>query len=85
MRAADEGQLDALPCPKCTRAAMYVSFTHAAENHYRVYFTCCNCAYRFSGRQAGKPPYFSEERIDPDLQAFDVEILRKMKFPYPDF
>ncbi len=63
---------------------MSVSFTHAAENHYRVYFTCANCAYRMSGRHVEKPPYFSQDRIDPDLQAFDVETLRKMKFPDPD-
>jgi hypothetical protein len=62
---------------------MYVSFTHAAEDHYRVYFTCANCSYRMSGRHEGKPPHFSEERIDPDLQAFDVEILRTAKFPRP--
>lgn len=62
---------------------MYVSFTHAAEDHYRVYFTCASCSYRMSGQHVGKPPHFSEERIDPDLQAFDVEILRKAKFPRP--
>jgi hypothetical protein len=84
MRSADAGQLDGLACPQCTKAAMYVSFTNAAENHYRVYFTCANCSYRMSGRHVGKPPYFSLDRVDPDLQAFDVETLRKMKFPDRD-
>jgi len=37
-----------------------------------------------SGRHVGKPPHFSEERVDSDLQAFDVEVLRKIKFLDPD-
>ena len=82
-RAADAGQLDRLLCPGCGKDAIYVSFTHAAEDHYRVYLTCANCSYRSSAGLRGKPAHFSEERIDPDLQAFDMEALKNMKFPYP--
>jgi hypothetical protein len=81
--SAEEGNLDALQCPQCHKSAISVSFTHPAADAYRVYFDCSSCAFRMSGRRRGKPSHFSEDRIDPDRQAFDVEVLRTMKFPLP--
>jgi hypothetical protein len=81
--AAEAGDLDALQCPRCGASTISVSFTHTALDKYRVYFICSKCSFRMSGGQASKPADFSEDRMDADLQAFDTEVLRKIKFARP--
>src|SRR5215471_9214731 len=81
--AAEAGNLDALQCPRCGASAVSVSFTHAAVDHYRVYFICSKCSFQMSGSHLGRPAHFSEGRVDPKLQAFDIEVLQNLKFPRP--
>jgi hypothetical protein len=80
---ADTGNLDALQCPRCKALAVSVSFTHPASDAYRVYFRCSECSFWMTGRHAGKPAYFSDERVDHKLQTQDIELLKKIKFPRP--
>jgi hypothetical protein len=83
LRAAEAGDLDALQWPGCGASAVSVSFTHAAVDHYRVYFICSKCSFQMSGRPVGRPAHFSEDRVDPKLQAFDIEVLQNIGFPRP--
>jgi len=82
-RDVDAGRLDALQCPGCKASTVSISFTHAAPEEYRVYFTCSRCLFRISGRHVGKPAHFSQERVDRTLQAFDIQALQNAKFPRP--
>jgi hypothetical protein len=81
--AAEAGNLDTLECPRCGASTVSVSYTNAAADKYRVYFICSKCTFRMGSGQASKPAHFSQDRIDADLQAFDVELLQKTKFPRP--
>jgi hypothetical protein len=80
--AADAGRLDALECPKCQKPAVSVSFAHPGADEYRVWFACSECSFSMTGRHLGKPRHFSEDRVNAKLQAYDVELFRKVKaFP----
>src|SRR5580700_3443253 len=63
--AAERGDLDRLQCPECREPAVSVTFTHPAEDAYRVYFTCTVCSFSMSASRRGKPSYFSDDRVDP--------------------
>ncbi len=62
LQAATAGQLDELPCPSCGRPCVSVWFTHPTEALYRTWFLCAACGFEMRAQNAGRPPYYSEER-----------------------
>jgi hypothetical protein len=80
---ADAGKLDALECPHCHRSTVSVSFTHPAADAYRVWFNCAECSFSMRAQYVGQPRHYSEDRVDANRQAYDVELLQKCVFPLP--
>jgi hypothetical protein len=74
---ANAGSLSGLRCPVCRRPSVGVWFSHPALEIYRIWFLCANCRFQTRAQNAGKPAYFSEERRRPDLEARDLERLRR--------
>src|SRR5437667_2793064 len=62
LRAAAEGKLNGLPCPRCAQLCVSVWFTHPAEELYRTWFVCAACGFEMRAQNSGRPPYYSEER-----------------------
>jgi hypothetical protein len=62
LRAASAGDLEGLPCPQCQRPSITVWFTHPAETLYRTWFVCAACGFEMRAQNAGRPPYYSEDR-----------------------
>jgi len=62
LRAADEGKLDGLVCPKCAQPCVSVYFTHPNEREYRTWFICGNCGFEMRAQNTGFPPHYSRER-----------------------
>ena len=79
LRAADEGMLEGLTCPRCAKPCVDVWFTHPNEREYRTWFLCGHCAFEMRAQNAGRPPHYSKERDrtagdaaqDPRLLATD--------------
>ena len=80
---AHAGQLEDLECPECSLAAVSVWFTHPAPDVYRTWFLCANCKFHTRAQNAEKPQFFSEERVDTELEGRDLAILRAAKFKRP--
>lgn len=77
------GNFDSLECPECHNWSVSVRFTHPRQDAYRTWFVCSKCPFRLRLQNSGRPTHFSEDRIDELLQAYDVDILTKCKFPLP--
>ncbi len=79
LRAANDGKLDGLICPRCARPCVSVWFTHPTEKEYRTWFICSNCGFEMRAQNSGRPPHYSKERDrtagdaakDPRLLATD--------------
>ena len=80
LEAAEEGNLESLECPTCKRPSVSVSFTHPTEDEYRVWFSCAECSFSLRVQHRGRPRHYSEARVDPERQQYDIELLRKLKF-----
>lgn len=80
LEKSDEGYLDRLECPACHRPSVSVAFSHPGSNEYRTWFTCHECSFSMRVQNTGKPPHYSEDRIDVDRQAYDIELLRRCIF-----
>jgi hypothetical protein len=61
LKAADQGRLDALPCPCCGEAAVSVWFTRRSEQDYWTWFLCDQCHFEMRA-QGERPAYYSPER-----------------------
>jgi hypothetical protein len=73
---ASAGHLDGLQCPECRQAAVSVWFTHPAEDTYRTWFVCDHCHYRTRAQCTERPPFFSEDRVNAELQERDLAGLK---------
>ncbi len=80
--AADLGILESLECPTCHNQSVSVWFTHPREDAYRTWYICSVCGFEIRAVDAG-PPYFSDDRVDPRLQAYDANLLATARFPPP--
>jgi len=65
------GTLDGLPCPECGRDAVAVRFTSPAPGEYRTWFVCSTCGFEMRAQNSGRPPHWSDSRVDERLQARD--------------
>ena len=74
--AAEQGRLDRLPCPVCGRDTVQVWFTQPAADQYRTWFVCGGCEFEMRAQNVGRPPCFSESRIDAELQRRDAAPRR---------
>lgn len=81
--AEDAGVLDGLECPDCHVRSVAVRYTEPQEGVYRLWFLCSECKFQQRVQLAGKPKYFSIQRVDERLQAYDADILEKCVFPLP--
>jgi hypothetical protein len=80
---ADAGCLDDLECPKCRHSAVSVWFTHPAADVYRTWFLCVNCDFHTRAQNTEKPRFFSEDRVNTELEEKDLAILRQSIFKRP--
>ena len=78
--AADVGALDSLDCPNCHSQSVSVRFTHPAEHEYRTWFICSQCGFQLRTIDDGRPPHFSDSRVDQRLQAYDANLLATARF-----
>src|SRR5207249_4907350 len=62
LRAANEGQMGGLTCPKCGRPCVSVWFTHSTDREYRTWFICSNCDFEMRAQNSERPPRYSQER-----------------------
>jgi hypothetical protein len=79
-RASEEGILDNLPCPDCHNDSVSVRFTHPAANEYRTWYVCKCCSFKMRTHDTERPPYYHNDRVDEQLQAYDSDLLKKMLF-----
>lgn len=63
LRAADEGRLEGLPCPRCSRASVAAWFTHSPTGEYLTWFTCAACDFEMRAQNSGKPKHYSAARV----------------------
>jgi hypothetical protein len=82
--AEEGGVLDGLECPDCHMLSVSVRYTQPKEGVYRTWFLCSECVFQQRVQMAAKPKYFSIERVDERLQAYDVDILEKCHFKLPE-
>jgi hypothetical protein len=83
LKEADAGKFERLECPKCEHLAVAVWFTHPAPDEYRIWFKCTDCDFHTRAQLAEKPHYFSESRINKELEGRDVAILQNAIFKKP--
>jgi hypothetical protein len=86
LRLLDEaaaGRLDDLECPDCRQAAVSVWFTHPAADIYRTWFICADCPFYTRAQNTEPPHFFSEDRVNTDLEEQDLSILRGALFKRP--
>jgi hypothetical protein len=65
------GTLSDLACPLCGHSSVNVRFTHPADTEWRTWFMCSLCKFEMRTQNSGRPPHFSEDLIDPALEARD--------------
>jgi hypothetical protein len=70
---AEQGRLSGLLCPNCGFLAVEVWFSHPAENVYRTWFICAECAYSLRALNIEKPDFYTDERLRKDLEAEDLK------------
>src|SRR2546427_12972592 len=83
LNEAAAGHLDDLECPKCRHAAVSVWFTHPASDVYRTWFICADCDFHTRAQNTAKPSFFSEARVNTELEEQDLSILRASLFKRP--
>ncbi|MCA9317195.1 MAG: hypothetical protein KDB73_17030 [Planctomycetes bacterium] len=71
LRLESRGVLDDLPCPACGADTVQVRYTNPFEGEYRVWFLCSRCDFRTRAQASGKPPHYTPERVDEELQEQD--------------
>jgi len=76
---AEAGTLDGIRCPKCHEFSLCVWFTRPSENEYRTWFVCDRCSYSVRSQNSRQPPYFSEDRVNKQLESYDVDVLSKRR------
>lgn len=81
--AEEDGVLDRLECPDCHMHSVSVRYTEPQKSVYRMWFLCCKCDFKQRVQMATKPKYFSAERVDERLQAYDADIIEKCQFKLP--
>src|SRR5262245_34736446 len=62
LRAANEGRLHGLTCPRCATPNVSVWFTHPNEREYRTWFVCDNCRFEMRAQNSARPQHYSKER-----------------------
>ena len=77
------GRLDDLECPKCRHTAVSVWFTHPAPDVYRTWFICSDCDFHTRAQLTDRPQYFSESRVNTELEERDLSILKQSLFKRP--
>lgn len=80
LSAYEAGALDSIQCPQCHKHSVSVRFTHPSPKEYRTWFVCSNCSFQLRTQTVGVPLFFTENRIDEYLEAYDVDLLKKRKF-----
>jgi len=80
---AAKGDLERLECPNCGRASVSVWFTHPALSVYRTWFICTRCRFNFRAQNAGRPEYFTDDRVDLELEKRDASVVAAAKFKNP--
>jgi hypothetical protein len=80
LRKAEQGQLENLVCPQCGWLEVSVWFSHPADDLFRTWFLCSHCAFHFRAQNGGRPTFFSEDRILPELEKRDQTIADIQKF-----
>jgi len=79
LRALESGLLEQIECPYCHNRSVSVRFTHPAETEYRTWFICEECSFKMRTQNSERPRYFSPDRIDIALEAYDLKILGKRR------
>lgn len=80
LQGLETGTLDSLECPECHSMSVSVRFTHAKPHEYRTWFICSKCQFKLRVQNTEVPPFFSEERVDEYLEAYDADLLKKRRF-----
>jgi hypothetical protein len=75
LRAANEGKLDGLTCPRCAKPCVSAWFSHPNEREYRTWFICDHCGFEMRAQNTGRPPHYSKER---DRTASDAAKGRRL-------
>jgi DNA-directed RNA polymerase subunit M/transcription elongation factor TFIIS len=79
IQALESGVLDAIECPKCCKHTITVRFTQPRISEIRTWFLCTNCTFRLRVQNSTIPRYFSIDRLDEQLEAYDDDVLTKAK------
>jgi hypothetical protein len=80
---AAAGQIEDLECPSCGHAAVSVWFTHPAADVYRTWFICADCDFHTRAQDTSRPSFFSEARINTELEERDLSILKQSRLKRP--
>ncbi len=83
-QAVEEGRFHDLECPDCGARGIRVAFTHPFPDEYRTWLICSSCGGEVRIQNPGRPRYFSEDRIDLELQRRDLDMMARPRFPRPN-
>jgi hypothetical protein len=83
LNEAAAGRIEDLECPNCGHAAVSVWFTHPAADMYRTWFICADCDFHARAQNTIRPSFFSEDRVNTDLEEHDLSILKQSLFKRP--
>lgn len=83
LQDAANGRLENLECPNCRHAAVSAWFTHPAADTYRTWFICGDCDFHTRVQNTERPHFFSEDRVNTDLEERDLSVLRQTIFRRP--
>ena len=75
LRTLESGVLDLIECPQCHKHTVSVWFTRPQEDQYRTWFLCAECSFEMRVQNSERPEYFSADRVDERLEAYDADIL----------
>lgn len=79
LQALDSGVLDEIECPECHNHAVTVRFTQPRPHEIRTWFLCTKCSFRMRAQNSSVPRFFSVERVDEQLEAYDDNVLNRKK------
>ena len=83
LKQAESAKLDGLECPDCHDSSVSVWFTHPAKDEYRTWLVCSSCSFHERAHNSEMPAFFSESRVDQQLQRRDAETLGAAIFKRP--